>query len=191
MTSEKQRQANQRNARKSTGPTTEEGKRRVSRNALRHGMCAEHLLLPHEDPAALEALQQELVEELQPEGKLESCLVDRIAAALWRLSRALKAEKGLYMCYGRRVPENALASQVVNFTTPAEQEEAAFGVAFVRSSTGADAFTKLSRYEAGLERTVQRALQDLERQQARRGEQYVPSAVVVEAQIEEAILEED
>jgi hypothetical protein len=37
MTSFRQIEANRRNARKSTGPTTEEGKKRSRRNTVRHG----------------------------------------------------------------------------------------------------------------------------------------------------------
>jgi hypothetical protein len=40
MTSEKKIAANRTNARKSRGPRTASGKRRVSRNALRHGLAA-------------------------------------------------------------------------------------------------------------------------------------------------------
>lgn len=43
MVSDKQIAANRRNAKKSTGPTTESGKRRSRRNAVRHGLaiCAD------------------------------------------------------------------------------------------------------------------------------------------------------
>ncbi len=38
MTSDKQIRANRRNALKSTGPKTSEGKSKVKRNALKHGL---------------------------------------------------------------------------------------------------------------------------------------------------------
>ena len=40
MTSERKKAANRRNAQKSTGPRTEEGKARVRLNALKHGLAA-------------------------------------------------------------------------------------------------------------------------------------------------------
>ena len=43
MPSDAQIEANRRNARNSTGPRTEAGKERSRRNALRHGLAAEHI----------------------------------------------------------------------------------------------------------------------------------------------------
>ena|ERR1017187_1748130 len=42
-------EANRRNSRKSTGPTTAAGKKRVSKNAIRHGFYSKCLLVQHRD----------------------------------------------------------------------------------------------------------------------------------------------
>ena len=49
MTSFRQIEANRRNAHRSTGPNTEEGKRRSRQNAVRHGLCAETVVEILED----------------------------------------------------------------------------------------------------------------------------------------------
>ena len=58
--------SNRRNAKKSTGPKSVEGKRRSSMNALKHGMTARFALLPDEDPAAFERRLFEWVENYRP-----------------------------------------------------------------------------------------------------------------------------
>ena len=58
MTSLKQIEANRRNALKSTGPTTPEGKRRRSRcNAVRHGLTAETVITALEDSEITKSLK--------------------------------------------------------------------------------------------------------------------------------------
>jgi hypothetical protein len=49
MTSLRQIEANRRNALRSTGPKTNEGQRRASQNAVRHGVTAETVIVPLED----------------------------------------------------------------------------------------------------------------------------------------------
>ena len=81
MTSDKQIDANRRNALKSTGPKTPEGKDAVRLNALKHGLLSRKTLLPGEDEEALREPDERLREELQPVGVLENLLVDRIVAS--------------------------------------------------------------------------------------------------------------
>ena len=96
MTSDKKAEANRRNAAKSTGPKTPEGKDAVRLNALRHGLRSEEILLPGEDQEALRELDEHLRDELQPVGELENLLVDRIVASYWRLRRLGRVEAGIF-----------------------------------------------------------------------------------------------
>ena len=60
MTSDKQAQANRRNALRSTGPKTPEGKAAVRHNATKHGLLSQEVLLPGEDAATLQELGERL-----------------------------------------------------------------------------------------------------------------------------------
>ena len=95
MTNQKKTEANRNNARKSTGPRTPEGKAIVARNAYKHGLCAQESLLWYENTKALRAMTIRLFEQFQPVGQMEEFLVDRIAAATWRLVRVHQIEVGL------------------------------------------------------------------------------------------------
>lgn len=78
----------------STGPRTELGKQRSSQNAIRHGIFSEAILLKGESRAEFESLRMGLREALQPEGRLEELLLDKLAALSWRYRRLLVAETG-------------------------------------------------------------------------------------------------
>ena len=71
MISEKQLEANRRNAQQSTGPKTTEGKAQSSRNNLRHGLTGQISLLPTEDREAHDAFCTELIDSLHPETPME------------------------------------------------------------------------------------------------------------------------
>src|SRR5215203_2951282 len=96
MASDKKAEANRRNALKSTGPKTPEGKAAVRLNALKHGLLSQEILLPGEDEEALRELGEALRAELQPLGELESLFVDRIIASYWRLRRLGRVEAGIF-----------------------------------------------------------------------------------------------
>ena len=88
MASAAQIRANRLNAQRSTGPRTEAGKEVTKHNALRHGLAAQDLVLPDEDPAALEALRAQLRAEHAPANHTEAMLVEDLAQCWWRLQRA-------------------------------------------------------------------------------------------------------
>lgn len=95
MATQKQIEANRRNAQKSTGPKTEEGKSNSRLNSLQHGLGAIHVPLPHENPMELHDLRQGLIDTYQPANKQEMMLVDNIASAYLRMQRASRFEAAL------------------------------------------------------------------------------------------------
>jgi hypothetical protein len=97
MTTEKQIEANRRNALKSTGPKTPEGKDAVRLNALKHGLLSQESILPDEDEEALRELDEQMRNELQPVGVLENLQVERIVFCYWRLRRVGRVEAGIFV----------------------------------------------------------------------------------------------
>ena len=96
MTSFRQIEANRRNARKSTGPITEEGKRRSRCNAIRHGLTAETVIGTLEDAEDYKAFEAAIIANYDAQSAVERELVLRLASLLWRLRRATTMETGLF-----------------------------------------------------------------------------------------------
>src|SRR5215471_86916 len=92
----RQIEANRRNARLSTGPVTEEGKRRSRQNALRHGLTAETVIDALEDAEDYAAFEMAVTADYEAESAVERDLVLRLASLLWRLRRATAIESGLF-----------------------------------------------------------------------------------------------
>jgi hypothetical protein len=91
MATEAQIEANRRNAAKSTGPRTPEGKARVRRNATRHGLCSGIALMAEEGPefeADFKLLHEDLRIEHQPNGPTEDILVFKMAQSVFFTDRA-------------------------------------------------------------------------------------------------------
>jgi hypothetical protein len=82
--------------RKSTGPRTEEGKRRSSRNAVKHGIFADHILLPGEDEEQFRQHKVGMLRSLDPRSPLEEQMVEQVVWMLWRLKRVRQAEQEMY-----------------------------------------------------------------------------------------------
>ncbi len=95
MTSFRQIEANRRNAIRSTGPNTEEGKRRSRRNAIRHGLCAETVIENIEDIEDYRAFEAAVAADYDAQTAVERELVLRLASLLWRLRRATAIETDL------------------------------------------------------------------------------------------------
>jgi len=153
-TSQKQIDANRENGKKG-GVKTEDGKAVSKYNALKHGILSKQILFEGEDENELLELEKRLRSELSPASELELLMVDKIASNIWRLKRALSFEK-----------------DDVIFTSD-------FG-GTVGLKSDADRFF---RYETMLERSIYKALHELERMQARRNGEKVPPPIALDVDI--------
>ena len=112
MTSSRQIEANRRNASKSTGPITEDGKQRSRCNAARHGLTAETVIGTLEDAEDYKALEAAIIADYDAQSAVERELVLRLATLLWRLRRATTMETGLFEIQADYLREFRQARQV-------------------------------------------------------------------------------
>jgi hypothetical protein len=162
-TSQARIDANRRNAQRSTGPRTPEGKRRSARNAVTHGILTHPFTLWQDEPArtAFDKLYAAFLDELDPVGLLEGLLVERVAIAYWRLRRLARAES------------LALAGLQVNSQRPTDVAHAL---------PAAPDLELYMRYHVTIERQLHRALGELERlQERRRAAEVEPAPASVSA----------
>jgi hypothetical protein len=114
MVSQKQLEANRKNAKKG-GVEMPEGKAIAKYNALKHGLLAREVVVATgegaEDPQEFDALSQDLKAQLLPQGTLEEMLVEKTAGAYWRLRRAHRYEAGLIRRRSWNLPDSTPASR--------------------------------------------------------------------------------
>ncbi|HEX5425726.1 MAG TPA: hypothetical protein VFW94_19415 [Candidatus Acidoferrales bacterium] len=119
MTSSNQLIANRLNAKKSTGPTSERGKCRSRRNAVRHGLTAETVVDVIENEADYFAFEAGIKADYQPQTSIEHDLLSRLASLLWRLRRATAIESGLLQIQAEIIRERKLAPRVFSSSADA------------------------------------------------------------------------
>ena len=116
MVSDRKRKTNRENAKKSKGP---KDTRRTRLNAQKHGLLSKAAIIrdgdAKEDPFELQSLFDELWEDLEPVGKMEEMLVDRIANCYWRLRRAQLAEMGEIRRVADDAAVNALRARAAHY----------------------------------------------------------------------------
>ena len=94
-TSPRKIEANRRNAQRSTGPKTTEGKAKSSRNATTHGIFVKQFLSGAEPEAIeeIELLAAGLRKHYKPKGIVEKILVQKIIVETARYGRVLSLEE--------------------------------------------------------------------------------------------------
>ena len=158
MPTNAQIKANRKNAKKSTGPRTEEGKTRSAKNSLKHGLLARDTVMPGEDPADFDRQLSALEADIQPANSLEFELVRQIADAQWRMRRLTRLETG-FLAAAVDDQRRHLEKRRPDELRPGyDGETLLLGSAMLDRT---QAFVHLARYDGHLSRRFFRAVKQL------------------------------
>ena len=164
MATTKQIAANRRNAQKSTGPKTGAGKKIVSRNAVKFGLLAKHVIVLPGEEAEYARYAEGFREEQGPEGTLEDILVLKMIDSQWLLMRSRKVESGILIDAMVKMEQTAMAdpadSSELEATLDQQNPDALrLGRAYVRSH----ALSRIERSRVMLEREFYKALDEFQK----------------------------
>lgn len=154
------------------GPKTPQGKEVSKMNALKHGLLTKEVLLKEDDPKLLEELAEGITSILLPVGRMEEILVDRIISSTWRLRRAIQVERGTMQWF------KDYDDDFPSFGSGGDGE-----MKKLKEMVDNGAIERTIRYENSIERSLFKALHELERLQARRNGKDVPLPVSVDVEL--------
>ena len=146
VVSQKRIQAARLNGARSRGPVTGEGKARSSRNAIRHGLLSDCVVVGSESRESFQQLLDLHLQRFAPVDDVEFGMIEEMAAAYWRLRRAWSIETQL------------LASGMEQRTEPSELARIAGAFSDLAATPQ---LALLNRYETRLHLMYQRAFHNL------------------------------
>lgn len=154
MTTTKQIEANRKNAKKSTGPISIQGRAVVAQNAVKHGIFSSQVLINQEEREVYEDFRESILQNLFPRGNLESFLADRVISTAWRLRRIVHVETLIF------------EKEKSDYFNDYSYRE-------VFSGSSSASMVVLSRYERSLENSLYRALKELRTLQEQSGDEIL------------------
>jgi len=173
MATEAQIITNRRNAQKSTGPRTPEGKAAVSQNAVKHGLTAAHDVIFTESQADFELHRERMLDELNPVGAMESMLAERIVSLSWRLKRVIHIQNQAINAMNVDNKSNPLAKLAQSmFFKGADRPEGELNISESDMSLGRLAIKDFSNtrvlerllmYERRMEHSIYKTILELQR----------------------------
>ncbi len=164
MATELQIIANRRNARKSTGPRTSEGKAAISQNAVKHGLLARQAVISSESQADFDLYRQQLLDELAPVSPMESVLAERIVSLSWRLKRVCRIQNQTIDALKARNTSGPLAKLTQSLSNPSTSvPELALGRLAIKDFSNARVLERLLMYERRIEHSLYKTILELQR----------------------------
>ena len=135
------------NGAKSRGPKTSAGKAKSSRNAIKHGLFAQVIVLSNENAQAFDELTDDFIHRFEPRDGVELSIVEQMVAATWRLSRCWEMQ-----------------TQTLNLEMQKDQDEDDENLTtrgFHTSIGNSPSMQLLHRFENSYERIITRAIRTL------------------------------
>ena len=173
MSTEAQTLANRRNAQKSTGPRTNDGKAAVSQNAVKHGLLTRHDVISSESQADFDLYRDQMLAELAPVSPMESMLAERIVTLSWRLKRASRIQNQVIDALNARNTSSPLTklAQSLSFNVAGKSlsnaggfnGELALGRLAIKDFSSARVLDRLLMYERRIEHSLYKTLLELQR----------------------------
>lgn len=167
--SKKQIKANRRNGILG-GPKSMRGRKRVSKNAITHGLLSRAIVVKEfECQKDFDDLFSGLIEFCDPFGPIEMMLIEKIAVAWWRLKRVAVAEVGTIIMNQQKDVHFEEIKASLGMAEATDEDSKKGMIPYPQDAKN------LLRYETTFERQFYRALDQLERhQRLRKGETIPP-----------------
>lgn len=163
MATQKQIEANRRNAQLSTGPQRPETKAKTRLNALRDGFTGQITTLSDQDRPIFEKFKSDFIQDLAPKTTLELSLASSIAWDTWRLNHLRAVEMNIYAL---GTSNNSVEIEAEN---PEIHTAISGAVTFVDE---AKRFALMSMYEQRMNRSIHKNLETLLKLQVERKTNY-------------------
>ncbi len=173
MSSQAQTLANRRNAQKSTGPRTTQGKAAVSQNAVKHGLLTRRDVISSESQADFDLYREHMLAELTPVSPMESMLAERIVTLSWRLKRVCRIQNQTIDALNAANTSNPLTKLTQSLLLKAQGQsqtapstsapELALGRLAIKDFANARVLDRLLMYERRIEHSLYKTLLELQR----------------------------
>jgi len=161
--------ANRRNAQKSTGPRTPEGRSIVSQNAVKHGLTAARDIIVSESQADFDLYRDQFLTELAPTSPMESMLAERIVNLSWRLKRLYSIQNQTIDALAAPDTSSPLAKLLSRYRLPTQPDPAesspdlTLGRLAVKDFSNTRVLERLLMYERRIENSLYKTLLELQR----------------------------
>ncbi len=173
MATEAQILANRRNAQKSIGPRSRQGKAAVAQNAVKHGLTAVQNVIFSESKSQFQQYRLRMLAELVPTGPMESMLAQRIVSLSWRLKRIGRIQNQTIDALNAPKAPSPLAKltqsllykgQVPPQDAPSTSNGSlALGRMAIKDFSNARVLERLLMYERRIENSLYRTILELQR----------------------------